>query len=403
MRIGLFMSHTDPRGGGGYTFEHEILTSLGTLAQESHHEFIIFSDESYATGNHKVLTNTAGLIYVKVPNRMIQIWHRFLYKALRKIPTRLCPYWRSNLFDSYAKNHGVQFFLFFEAAHIPSDIPYAVVVWDIEHRLQPWFPELSLRGVWDSRELLYSTLLGRAAYVITGTKIGREQVEFFYRIPRQRIKILPHPTPFMDESELTPNTISLFERYGLKENFLLYPANFWAHKNHANLLMALKFMRETLDLSLTLAFTGHDMGNEPYIRQLSSSLGLDDQVSFLGFTSHQELVALYKNAFALAYLSFGGPENMPPLEGFALGCPVIAADIPGAKEQLEDAALFVDPKSPEQIAGAIKKLYDDPQLRETLITKGKERAIRFTGHDFVRGLFSIFDEFEPIRRCWPTN
>jgi glycosyltransferase involved in cell wall biosynthesis len=402
MRIGLLMSHTDPRGGGGYTFENEILRSLGALAQESRHKFIVFTDEPILEANQGCLTTPDGLVHVKMPNRLIRTSHRFLYKAFRKIPTRLCPYWRSNVLDSYAKKHGIQFFLFFEATHIPSDIPYAVIAWDIEHRSQPWFPELSQKGIWDSRELVHSKLLRRATYIVTGTEIGREQVEFFYRVPRERIKILPHPTPFIKESDLIPNRISLFEKYGLKENFLLYPSNFWPHKNHANLLMALKYMRENLNLSLTMVFTGNDVGNESYIRQLSSELGLNEHVRFLGFTAHQELVALYKNAFALAYLSFGGPENMPPLEGFSLGCPVIAADIPGAREQLADSALLVDPQNPKQIAEAVEKLYDDPQLRETLITKGKNRARRFTGHDFVRGLFSIFDEFEPIRRCWPA-
>ena len=402
MRIGLFMSHTDPRGGGGYTFEHEILTSLGTLAQESHHQFMILTLDPVSGDENKTSTEKFKLVYVKRP-----FWSRvgrsLLYFILKGSPPELFPRWRSGFLDGAARKLGIEFLLFFGGHGIPPDIPYAIVVWDVEHRMQPWFPEVSSFGVWDAREFNYSSILPRAAFVITGTEIGREQVEFLYRVPRQRIKILPHPTPFIDESELRPDRIALFEKYGLKDNFLLYPANFWAHKNHANLLRALKFLREKLDLNLTLVFTGHDMGNEPYIRRLSSNLGLDTQVSFLGFTSRQELLALYKNAFALTYISFGGPENMPPLEGFSLGCPVIAADIAGAREQLSDAALLVDPKSPEQIAEAIKKLYDNPQLRETLIAKGKERALRFTGDDFVRGLFSIFDEFEPIRRCWPPN
>jgi glycosyltransferase involved in cell wall biosynthesis len=43
----------------------------------------------------------------------------------------------------------------------------------------------------------------------------------------------------------------------------------------------------------------------------------------------------------LRYPSFFGAENLPPLEAFALGCPVIAADMPGAREQLGDAAILV--------------------------------------------------------------
>jgi glycosyltransferase involved in cell wall biosynthesis len=112
------------------------------------------------------------------------------------------------------------------------------------------------------------------------------------------------------------------------------------------------------------------------------------------------MISLYQNAFALTYMTFFGPDNLPPLEAFALGCPVIASKVSGAEEQLGDAALLVDPKNPEQIADAIFKLYNSPDLRKILIDRGSKRAQKWTGHDYVRNIFSILDEFEAIRRCW---
>jgi glycosyltransferase involved in cell wall biosynthesis len=114
----------------------------------------------------------------------------------------------------------------------------------------------------------------------------------------------------------------------------------------------------------------------------------------------EDLVALYRGAFALAYVTFFGPENLPTLEAFALGCPVVASDVAGAREQLGDAALLVDPKDPPSIANAIKALHDGPNLRQTMIEKGRARAERSTARSFVRGVFNALDEFEPVRRCW---
>jgi glycosyltransferase involved in cell wall biosynthesis len=82
---------------------------------------------------------------------------------------------------------------------------------------------------------------------------------------------------------------------------------------------------------------------------------------------------------------------------------VIAADVPGASEQLGDAAILVDPANELDIAQAIKSLFDDKAKRENLIRRGKERAVRFTGRDFARSLFGLLDEFEPVRRCWAAN
>jgi len=123
-------------------------------------------------------------------------------------------------------------------------------------------------------------------------------------------------------------------------------------------------------------------------------------VHFLGFVPHDEFVWLYRHALALVYVTLCGPENMPPLEAFALGCPVVASRVAGAEEQLGNAALLVDPKSPKHVAEAIKAVHDDAELRHLLTQRGRERAPKWRGQDFVRGVFSVLDEFEPIRRCW---
>jgi glycosyltransferase involved in cell wall biosynthesis len=112
------------------------------------------------------------------------------------------------------------------------------------------------------------------------------------------------------------------------------------------------------------------------------------------------LVALYRGALALVYVSFFGPENLPPLEAFALGCPVVAAEVAGAREQLGDAALLVDATQPPLIGQAIRRLLDDTPLRAHLIARGKERARRSTGRDFVQGVFRILDGMAPYIRCW---
>ena len=120
----------------------------------------------------------------------------------------------------------------------------------------------------------------------------------------------------------------------------------------------------------------------------------------LGFVSRDELIGLYRQALALAYLSWGGPENLPPLEAFALGCPVIAAQVPGADEQLGKAALLVAPGDPAQISDAIVRLHASPKLRGELTMLGRLRALRSSGDDYVSGVFKFLDRFESTSRCW---
>src|SRR5262249_27968154 len=148
----------------------------------------------------------------------------------------------------------------------------------------------------------------------------------------------------------------------------------------------------------TAVFTGSDQGNERTVRELVEELDLRDQIFFLGYVSRQTLKALYQHALCLCYVSFFGPENLPPLEAFGLGCPVIAADLPGPSDQLGDAAIRVNPADDLEIAKALKLLLQNKTKREELVRRGKERARRFTGADFAKGLIAALDEFEAARR-----
>jgi glycosyltransferase involved in cell wall biosynthesis len=123
-------------------------------------------------------------------------------------------------------------------------------------------------------------------------------------------------------------------------------------------------------------------------------------VHCLGFVPRHDLILLYRYAAALTFVSFFGPDNLPPLEAFASGCPVIAADVPGAAEQLGDAVLRVNPKSPEQMAKAIYTLHQDDVLRRALIQRGFVRAKQWTGTDYVKSVFDILDDLAAVRRCW---
>jgi glycosyltransferase involved in cell wall biosynthesis len=217
-------------------------------------------------------------------------------------------------------------------------------------------------------------------------------------VPSERIRVAPFPTPTFAGPESVPN-----QPPRLAGEYLFYPAQFWPHKNHANLLHALRLLRERDKLDLSLALTGSDKGNQPFVRDLASSLNLIDHVHFLGFVSREELASLYRHAFALTFVTFFGPDNLPPLEAFAVGCPVVASDVSGAREQLGDAALLVDPRSPEQIADAVLSLRRDPALRARLIQRGKDRASNVSARGYVDTILKWLDEFEPVRRCWPPG
>ena len=372
MKIGLYLYGYDPKLGGGYTFVDSIVNALSAI--ESRHEVYCFHygpGKPASTGSVRwvQITNTPG----KQPDRPLN--------------------------DAVIK-HGIELVWFVTVPIYETvDAPYIFTVWDLMHRAHPCFPEVGAFGgwPWDQREKFYQYILPRATYVVTGNEAGKKDVVDFYRVPAERVKTLSLPTPDFALGSVAVRAPAGFDN---RAPFLFYPAQFWPHKNHVTLLLALKLLVERDRMDFSVVLTGADKGNLDYVRQTARDLGLEDRVRILGFVSRDELIYLYQNAFALAYPSFFGPDNIPPMEAFALGCPVIAADVPGAQEQMGDAALYFDPDSEAQLAARIKELHTRPDLVKSLIERGRERASRWTARDYVAGIFQVADEFDAMRRNW---
>jgi glycosyltransferase involved in cell wall biosynthesis len=396
MHIGVFLSDIPQWSGGGYTFVHDVAEAFLRVAGDSRHRFSLLAPETYVAQvrGQGLPTNVEAqpLRPARLLDRGISLMRHYWPVAglvLRR-PSRL---------ERLAERLRLDLIWFVGGLNETPEIPFITTVWDVQHRTHPWFPEVSAQWKWDHRELFLSRHLRRAAAVIVGTKVGRDELMNFYGLPESRIIILPHPTPAFalrgaetDAPPAGPPT---------PENFILYPAQFWAHKNHANLLRAFKVVVDEMDVPPSLVLTGRDLGNQAYVRQCASELGIGERVLFPGFVSVDEMVWLYRRAQALVYPSLSGPENLPPLEAFALGCPVAASNYPGASEQFEDAALLFDPADPKDMAQTILRILTDFQLRRKLVEKGIARARRWTAEDFVRALGGFFDRFEAQRRCWP--
>jgi glycosyltransferase involved in cell wall biosynthesis len=392
MKVGVYLDEYKPEDGGGYTMQSELFRTLCKIRNESTHEFIVISTSGQEIAEE---SRAAGLPWIADDrSSFFEQIGEFLARTMPNF--RRSFHWRSS-FERKARAEGVDFIWFLGPRPRQIDLPYLTIVLDLQHRRQPWFPEVSAFGEWEVRERLLSSFLRRAAGIIVGTQAGQREVSRFFQIPDERIHLLPHPTP--DYVRSLSSSESVAPSPSLQPGFLFYPAQFWAHKNHVNLLLALKKLANE-GLKIPLVLTGSDFGHQAFVKTRIAELGMKDQVRILGFVDRVQLKWLYQNALALSYLSFFGPENLPPLEAFALGCPVIASKVDGSEEQLSDAALLVDPKNPTEIALAIRQLFEDEALRLALIERGHNRARNWGVEEFVRGVFRIFDDFEPIKRNW---
>src|SRR5262249_29710006 len=142
-----------------------------------------------------------------------------------------------------------------------------------------------------------------------------------------------------------------------REDFLLYPARPWPHKNHARLFEAMRLLP-----GLRLVLTGYE-GPVP------------DDVESLGRVPVDELASLYRRAAAGGFPSLYEGFGQPPLEAMACGCPVACSNAASLPEVVGDAARLFDPTSVEAIAAAVRDVLAAP---DEWSARGLARAAAFT-------------------------
>ena len=144
------------------------------------------------------------------------------------------------------------------------------------------------------------------------------------------------------------------KKYDLNNDYIFYPAQFWAHKNHIYILKALHILKSESSISLGAIFSGSDQGNLSYIKDMTKQFNLENKVRFTGFVSNEEINYLYSQSIALVMPTYFGPTNIPPLEAFKLNVPVIYSDLPGLRDQVNDAALLLNLNDPKSLVENLK-------------------------------------------------
>ena len=401
MRIAVHLPELSAAAAGGFTFQDDLVAALRDMEGTHGHSFVLISANApadWSSFDRSVFSFAKGPSERRVRLRRAcsALWPGadLLQRGLG-IATAL---------DARLRGLDVDLVWFATPYHCETDLPYIFTMWDLQHRLQPWFPEVSTRGRWEYREHWYSRAIQRASLIITPNSAGEAELQRAYGLPVERIVKLAHPTPaFALAAADTSRANDVSAKFGLTVPFLFYPAQFWPHKNHTILLQALATLKSERGLTPQLVLAGPDRGNLAYVRDRAQALGVGDQLRFVGFVEREDLIALYRSAAALVYVSYFGPENLPPLEAFALGCPVIAARVSGAEQQLGAAARLVDPTDASEIANAIEAIIVDASLRAELVERGRQRARGWTAQDYVRGLLREVQRFDAIRNCWPRG
>lgn len=383
-KIGLFLGAEAPQGGV-FQYCQALLEAAAALPQDQYKVVVGYGHEGWAA---HVADYALPAVHIPVRARSLlagRIWKRLgLPMALWR---RLTPLFHPVARRMLDQQCDLWVFPSQDVWTYQVPVPALGVIHDLMHRYERRFPEAG--GQYAFREHHYGNICRFSVGILVDSEIGRMHVQESYGTSAEKIHVLPYVPPKYIHSPIVPADVET--QYHLPAKFVFYPAQFWEHKNHKRLVRAIARLKaEHPDIHLVLA--GSQKNGYDSTRALVVELGLDANVHFLGYVPDEVMPTLYQRARALIMPTFFGPTNIPPLEAFALGCPVAISGIYGMPEQLGDAALYFDPESEAGIAEAIGRLWTDDALCQALIERGQARTRVWGSEQFNARFRAILDQ-----------
>jgi|TARA_B110000259_G_scaffold25501_1_gene26247 glycosyltransferase involved in cell wall biosynthesis len=280
---------------------------------------------------------------------------------------------------------------------------FIYTLWDLCHRDFPEFPEVSLNNEFNSRDFHLGSLLPKATHILTESDLGKENVINRYSVDEKRVTVLPmipSESSNLSREWLEENYLSIKDKYLLNHDYIFYPAQFWAHKNHIYILEGLKILKEDFNVNLCAVFSGSDHGNLTFIKNSAKRLGVDELIHFIGFVDDNEIPFLYKQSTALVMPTYFGPTNIPPLEASLYKCPVLYSDLPGLNVQMRHKSLLLDLKQPKSLALNLLKVLDYDKDVESAVTEAYNSINNSDKFLHWKKLKQIFDDYKIVQKTW---
>ena len=228
----------------------------------------------------------------------------------------------------------------------------------------------------------------RHLQILTVSEFSARQLVEFGVAPADRITVIHNGVDHV--LEFTPDP-SVNLAYGLtRHGYVVALASTQPHKNIGVLFRAFEQGR-----------MGHTqlvlIGGAGAAEFAAQGLAVPPGTLFAGKVSDGQMRALMEEALCFAMPSLTEGFGLPPLEAMMLGCPAVLAPCGALPEVCGGAALYADPHDSDAWSDAMRRLRDEPELRERLVDAGRVQSGRFTWAAAGRRLVETIQRFAAPR------
>lgn len=222
-------------------------------------------------------------------------------------------------------------------------------------------------------------LARRASAIIAVSEHTKKEILRYYDfIPENAIHVVHHGV------EIPNKVVNDYPKRG----YILYVGERWAYKNFYTLLRAMKTIHNT-QKDLKLVCVGRVFSKEEI--QYIEFLGISNCIENMGWVSDETLIDLYKYARLYVSTSMDEGFGIPLLECMKYSTPMVLSDIPVYREVAADSAKYYSPTNDEELAEAIKEVYNNEVMQNTLIRLGHERIRCFSKSDMIDKTLNVYN------------
>jgi glycosyltransferase involved in cell wall biosynthesis len=214
----------------------------------------------------------------------------------------------------------------------------------------------------------------KASAIISVSQITTDTFNQLFSLPKEKVKTV-YFAPGKQFKRIENESIlqNIRANYDLPEKFILTVTGYdrGPRKNIKGILEAYKIHHGKTPHKLVIAGKDCYRFKEDYA---IPDHGYGGDIVFPGWVDQKDLPAFYSLADLFLYPSIVEAFPIPITEALACGTPIVTSNANGLKEIAGDAALFIDPQKPEEIAGAMCRVLSDSAVQSDLSSKGLQRA-----------------------------
>lgn len=321
-----------------------------------------------------------------LPNNIqfCQVVGDFRYTGIGRVDRRINQVVRKLRSGSVlAKNHvDVLFCPFSAATYKEKGIPTVSTILDIQHEFYPQFFEpQELRH----RRKFYQDIVKKVERVVCISDYTKETFcdKYNYPLDRAQTIYIAIQNRFDKEDDRILDKLDI-----RNQKYIVYPANFWEHKNHKLLLNAFAmYAKNHRDMKLVL--TGNPLTQTDYYRNLLKTMKIDDLTVITGYVTNEELYSILKNSNGLIYPSLFEGFGIPVVEAMHMHKLISCSNLTSLPEIGCDAICYFNPKKPDEILRGIDYLAEN-QITDDIIAEYDTKLKEYENDKMVREYMEVF-------------